>query len=592
MTAGQGALRREIDFLLFDVLRVDALCALPCFRDHERPTFDAVLDAAAALAQAAFAPHARAADEHEPVVVDGRIAHVDGQQAALRAFADSGFLAATREAALGGAQLPQAVAQAAWGFFKTANIATETYAALSIGVANLVARHGTPAQRAQWLPPLQDGRCFGTMVLTEPQAGSSLADIRSTATPCGDGRYALRGQKTFITGGDQALSANIVHLVLARLPDAPAGTKGLSLFIVPKWRTHAAQGADRVANDVTLTGLIHKMGCRGTTSAMLAFGERGDCIGELLGPPNGGLACMFSMMNEARINVGMTAALLGLAGYHESLAYAKERRQGRIGHGTEPVALIAHADVQRMLLTQKAYAEGALALSLYGAWLADQSGAATDDGGRALARERLDLLTPVIKAWSSEFGLAANALAIQVLGGYGYTRDFPLERHYRDNRLNAIHEGTNGIQALDLLARKVTRDPSLAALQAEIDTTLGEARRAGGQAQRLADQLEAAWRDLLLTTAHLARAQAALPAQALAHASSYLEVFGHTVVGWLWLRQVVALPASTALRAADVQGKSAAAHWFFRWILGRLAPTHALLRDPDTGALALSADCF
>jgi alkylation response protein AidB-like acyl-CoA dehydrogenase len=261
------------------------------------------------------------------------------------------------------------------------------------------------------------------MVLTEPQAGSSLADIRSSATPLADGRYAIKGHKIFITAGDHELAQNIVHLVLARTPNSPPGVKGLSLFIVPKHRL-SADGAIAERNDVTLAGLIHKMGCKGTTSAMLNFGERGDCVGELLGEPNQGLACMFRMMNEARINVGISAAMLATTGYLHSLAYARERLQGRATADprSPPVAIIGHADVRRMLMAQKYVAEGGLALRLYASLLSDLHDVADSEAERRDAHALLDLLTPVVKAWTSFHGAAASSLAVQVHGGYDYAQ--------------------------------------------------------------------------------------------------------------------------------------------------------------------------
>ena len=489
-------------------------------------------------------------------------------------------------------QLPFCVAMACWGVFKAANIATETYAGLSIGASDLIHAFGSAEQRARWLPALLDGRFSGTMVLTEPQAGSSLADIHASATPRADGTYSIRASKIFVTAGDHELTQNIVHLVLARLPDAPPGVKGISLFIVPKRRVHAdgSVGAD---NDVALAGLIHKMGCRGTTSAFLSFGERGECIGELIGKPNQGLACMFKMMNEARIGVGLGATMLALAGYRQSLAYARERTQGRHGKnvGERPVPIVEHADVRRMLLTQKAIAEGALALSLYGAWLVDEAQTAPQAQARRDAGLLLDLLTPVIKSWPSQWGLVANELAIQVHGGYGYTRDFPVEQHYRDNRLNAIHEGTNGIQALDLLGRKAVMDggAALQLLVREIEvTTRAATDHADEELRAHADALRAATDELTLTTQVLAARLPTDPRSALANASPYMEAFGHTVVAWLWLRQALVAASDNDCH----RGKRAAARWFYRWELPRVHTLHERLRDFDPSWLEMRNEWF
>jgi len=419
-------------------------------------------------------------------------------------------------------------------------------------------------------------------VLTEPQAGSSLADLQASAAPLGDGRYALKGHKIFITAGDHELGDNIVHLVLARINGSPPGVKGISLFIVPKFRLE-----DGRRNDVALAGLIHKMGCRGATSAMLNFGEQGQCVGELLGEPNQGLACMFRMMNEARINVGTAASALAYTGYLHSLHYARERIQGRAtaDPGAPPVPIVAHADVRRMLLAQKCIAEGGLALCLYGAFLSDLHDVADTEAARHDARTLLDLLTPVIKAWPSKHGTDANSLAIQVHGGYGYTREYAVEQFFRDNRLNSIHEGTDGIQALDLLGRKVFAEggAGLRLLGAEIARTIAAAHALDDAAlANHANALAHAWQDLDRTVQVIAQAMPDEPRLALANASVFLDAFGHTVIAWMWLRQaVIAKPHAHGSQADFYRGKLAAAHHFFHCELPKTSVQFALLRSLD-----------
>lgn len=578
--------RRHLDFVLHELLAVESLTAAPRFAEHSRETFSAALDAAWQIASERYLPHRRLVDVEEPRFDGERVQLPPQTGAALRTFADAGFLAATFDEADGGMQLPRCVANACWALFKGANIAIDTYSTLSIGVANMLRAYGTPAQKQRWLPPLLAGRVFGTMVLTEPQAGSSLAEIRSTATPRPDGRYAIKGQKVFITAGDHELGENILHLVLARLPGAPAGVKGLSLFIVPKHR-------DGVRNDVSLAGLIHKLGCRGTTSAMLSFGERDDCLGELLGAPNQGLACMFRMMNEARINVGLSSAMLASAGYLHALDYARERVQGRTAHdpAAAPVPIVAHADVRRMLLSQKCIAEGGLALCLYGAMLDDRHEVAASAAERDEALALLDLLTPVIKAWNAHHGTEANSLAVQVHGGYGYTREYAVEQLLRDNRLNSIHEGTDGIQALDLLGRKAgaAGGAGMRALAGELAQAVAAARALGDTtlAQHAA-ALEQAWNELSETTQVLLAALPAQPRVALANASLYLDAFGHTVVAWIWLKQAtLAWPKRGAADGAFYRGKLAAAQHFFRHELPRTRAPLELLRSLDASLVEL-----
>jgi alkylation response protein AidB-like acyl-CoA dehydrogenase len=507
-------------------------------------------------------------------------------------------MAAAQDYERGGMQLPVAIAQTCIALIKGANVGTQAYAGLTIAAANLILTHGSEEQKRLYAQPMLSGRFFGTMCLTEPQAGSSLADLRSRAEPAGDGSYLISGNKIFISAGDHELTENIVHLVLARLPDAPPGVKGISLFIVPKFLVNG-DGSLGARNDVSLAGLIHKMGYRGTTSTMLNFGEQGRCIGYLVGEPHKGLAGMFHMMNEARIGVGLGAVMLGYTGYLHALEYAKERRQGRpVGEKdptTPPVPLIRHADIRRMLLAQKSYVEGALSLCLYGATLVDDKRFAEDAAQREAAGGLLDLLIPIIKAWPSQFCLEANSLAIQVHGGYGYTREYPVEQFYRDNRLNPIHEGTNGIQGLDLLGRKVPQQN-----QANYRALLGRIRETldACQGTELADNaaaVAAALEDLQQATeALLARVDE--PERYLANASLYLELFGHVVIAWLWLRQAQAAQRALAKggpRPAEFyRGKLKACDYFCRYELPRVRPQARLLVAGDTTTLEMEADWF
>ena len=591
---------RDLEFLLFELFDADALTQRPRFADHSRETFVAALDTAHAIALEKFAPHNRASDEHEPQFDGERVTVIPEVAAALRAYGEAGFIAAGKDYELGGMQLPALIAQACLALFKSANAATASYPMLTSANANVIDRFGTPEQKRKYLRPLLEGRFFGTMALTEPQAGSSLADITTRAVPNPDGTYSLSGNKIFISGGDHELTENIVHLVLAKIPGGPPGVQGISLFIVPKYRVND-DGSLGERNDVALAGLIHKMGWRGTTSTMLSFGERGACIGELVGEPHRGLSYMFQMMNEARIGVGMGAAMLGYRGYLASLQYAREREQGRLPGERRaeaaPVALIAHADVRRMLIAQKAYVEGGLALCLYAARLVDDQRTAGDDATRQSAALLLDLLTPVVKSWPSQWCLEANSLAIQIHGGYGYTREYPVEQFYRDNRLNMIHEGTHGIQALDLLGRKIRQHDgqALELLSREIDATIGAAREHADLGEE-ADALDAAQRELRSTLAVLLPALRDRPEAALALAPNFLETFGHIVVAWLWLRQAVAasrgLPQAQAGDAAFYRGKIQACRWFFRHELPKVQVHHALMRAVDETVLGMQAEWF
>lgn len=590
--------RREIDFLLDGMLDVDALLARPRYAHLDRDALAQILDTADKLAAEKFAPHYHDVDKHEPERIDGKVVMLPAVKEAVQALAEAGFMAAHHDEELGGLQLPWSVVQAAFSFFQTANVSTAAYPFLTIGAGNLIRAFGTDEQRARFLAPMLTGRFFGTMALSEPQAGSSLADIRTTATPNGDGTYAITGTKQWISAGEHELSDNIVHMVLAKIKGAPAGVKGISLFIVPRIRVNddGSLGPD---NDVRLVSLLHKMGYRGTTSTILSFGEEGRCQGFLVGKEHHGLSYMFQMMNEARIGVGLGAAVLGYAGYRYSADYARTRTQGRPIDGRDPttpmIPIIEHADVRRMLLQQKAASEGAIALCLLCARLVDEERTAPEEADRRRASLLLELLTPIAKSWPSEHCLEANKWAIQILGGYGYTRDYPVEQYYRDNRLNPIHEGTYGIQANDLLGRKVFMEggAALEVLGAAVQQTIRQAAGIPALAAH-ATALGEALARVGTVTAQLGTVRAGgQVALCLANATAYLEMFGHTVMAWIWLRQ--ALVASAWLEqgrgdAAHMQGKLAACRWFFAHELPKTATQAALLTSLDRTVLDVSPD--
>ena len=563
--------RRDLDFLLYEWLRVEELTAQPRFAEHSRETFDGVLELCEQLAERYFAPHNKLSDAHEPTFDGTTVTVIPEVGEALQAFAKADLLGMGFDAELGGAQLPATVAQAGFAWISAANVSTSGYLMLTIANANLIAKFGSPEQISTWVKPMLAGSFTGTMALSETQAGSSLADITTRAEPQDDGSYRVSGTKMWISGAEHELSDNIVNLVLAKIPGGPAGTKGISLFIVPKFLV-GADGSVGSRNQVAISGLNHKMGQRGITNTVLNFDG---ATGYLVGEPHRGLVYMFHMMNEARLGVGMGAVSLGYTGYLKSLEYARERPQGRLvkDPSAPQVPIIAHADVKRMLLAQKAYVEGALGLALYCARLVDLGDT-----------DLLDILTPVAKSWPSQWCLEANSLAIQVLGGYGYTREYDVEQHYRDNRLNPIHEGTHGIQSLDLLGRKVTQrgGASLAALGERIAATVAAA---GGHEFGVA--LDAAWRRLVeVTAAMFADGDVAA---ALANSAVYLEAFGHIVVAWIWLEQFLA----AGDQAGDFyDGKRQAARYFFRYELPKTAPQLELLAGLDRTTLEMSDTWF
>lgn len=491
MSASKLLSRRDLAFLLYEWLDVEQLCQRERYADHNRESFDAALDTGEQIAQDLFAPHNRKNDQIEPHFDGERVHHNPEVAIALRAFCEAGLMAAGQDYDYDGMQLPVVVEKALSSFFFAANVATTGYAFLTIGNANTLLKYGTPAQIDTFVRPMLQGRFFGTMCLSEPQAGSSLSDIASRALPQEDGSYRLFGNKMWISGGEQSLSENIVHLVLAKIPGPDGklipGVKGISLFIVPKFLVND-DGSLGARNDVVLAGLNHKMGYRGTTNCLLNFGEgkfqplgQGGAIGYLVGQPHHGLAYMFSMMNEARIGVGLGAVMLGYTGYLHALDYARNRPQGRHPQAKDPsspqIPIIQHTDVKRMLLAQKSWVEGGLALILYCARLVDDEITAPEPEQRQRASLLLDFLTPIAKSWPSQWCLEANNLALQVHGGYGYTREFPVEQFYRDNRLNPIHEGTHAIHGLDLLGRKVVMQQGklLQTFAASVQTSIDRA---------------------------------------------------------------------------------------------------------------------
>jgi alkylation response protein AidB-like acyl-CoA dehydrogenase len=609
------SLRPTVDFLLYDWLDAPSLSARERFADHSRETFDAVLDTCERIAREKYAPFNRVVDTQEP--------HFDGEKVILpqcthdanRAYAESGMLSAAQDYDEGGMQLPYTIEAAANGFFGLASVSIGS-SLLTKGNANLLLVHGTEMQKAVFARNQFNGRFSGTMCLSEPQAGSSLSDITTRAVPDGAGfeadplgpRYRLKGNKMWISAGEHELTENIVHLVLAKIPGPDGklipGTRGISLFIVPKKMVDTQGQLTGVRNDVALAGLNHKLGWRGTTNTLLNFGEgkfpvngEAGAVGYLVGRPHEGLRCMFHMMNEARIGVGTAAVMLGLAGYYASLDYAKNRPQGRpMGPAGKdvaqpPVRIIEHADVKRMLLAQKSYCEGALALELYCARLVDEQHTGSEADADE-ARLLLEVLTPIAKSWPSEWCLEANSLAIQVHGGYGYTRDFPVEQYWRDNRLNMIHEGTHGIQAADLLGRKVLMEEGrgLQLLAGRITDTIERAARMpslAAHAKALAEALQ-----------HIGSATRAAwatgnPQEALANAVPYMQAFGHTVLAWIWLdvaEHALAGDASKALPATA--GRVGATDYFFHYELPKIGAWLQVVERRDPTCATLPEEAF
>ncbi|WP_096697116.1 acyl-CoA dehydrogenase [Polaromonas sp. AER18D-145] len=615
------SLRPTLDFLLYQWLAAESLNQRERFADHSRETFDAVFDTCERIAREKFAPFNRLVDTQEPQFDGEKVILPQATHEAHKAYAGSGMLSAAQDYDEGGMQLPYTIEAAANCFFAMASVSIGS-SLLTKGNANLLLVHGTEAQKEVFARNEFAGRFSGTMCLSEPQAGSSLSDITTRAVPDGDDfeaeplgpRYRLKGNKMWISAGEHELTENIIHLVLAKIPGPDGklipGTRGISLFIVPKKMVGTDGQLTGERNDVALAGLNHKLGWRGTTNTLLNFGEGkypvpstgsgrpvAGAVGYLVGKPHEGLRCMFHMMNEARIGVGTAAVMLGMAGYYASLDYAKNRPQGRpVGpagkDSAQPqVRIIEHADVKRMLLAQKAYCEGALALELYCARLVDEQHTA-EAGPADDARLLLEVLTPIAKSWPSEWCLEANSLAIQIHGGYGYTRDFPVEQYWRDNRLNMIHEGTHGIQATDLLGRKVLMEggKGLQLLAARIHSTMERA----SQVPELADYAKALGQALQQVGATTQAAWATgNPQDALANAVPYMQGFGHTVLAWIWLDvALAALQADATKSIAVTAGKLGAVRYFYHYELPKIDAWLQVVAARDLTCADLPEEAF
>ena len=590
--------RRDLDFVLYETLGLDKILESERYADYDRESLDAIMDLCQAIAEDQFLPCAAKLDENEPKFVDGKVETISELKEAIAAYQEAGLCASAYDSDIGGMQLPWMMDQALNGMFVCANNPAHIYLFLTQGVANMLNACGSDELKRKYLPNLVDGNWFGTMCLSEPQAGSSLADIRTKADFNADGSYSISGTKMWISGGEQDITENIIHMVLAKIPGSPPGVKGISLFLVPKNRVNA-DGSIGDFNNIALAGLNHKMGCRGATNCLLNFGESGDSIGYLVGEPNQGLANMFHMMNEARISVGMSAVMTGLGGYLYSLDYARNRPQGRPLVNRNPedpqIMISEHADIKRMLMTQKAFIEGAQTLIYYCAELIDTKKLLDDKDECQRIDLLLDLLTPICKSWPSEYCLEANKLAIQVLGGYGYTREYPVERLYRDNRLNHIHEGTWGIQGLDILGRKVRMHGGAAVsiLRQEIQETIDSAI-SHPELVSFCEQLKTSL--LLVEDTIDAVSKADDPSLALANATIFLDAIGHLVIAWMWLKQAVAaLEGKQKENTADeafYEGKISAMKFFFNYELPKIKPNLELVAQLDSTCYDLTAEQF
>ncbi len=581
--------RRNLDFLLHEVFDLKSILELDIFSKHTKESIKMMLDSAHQLAEKEMRPYLREMDTKEPVYDKGQVKVHPQIRKLMGLFGEGGWISAGTSEDNGGLQLPNMVSSCAQFIFSAANYSASVYPFLSAGVARILDEHGSEAIKKEFLPKLHNGSWQGTMAMTEPEVGSSLADITTSAEPLDDrgSVFSMSGQKIFISAGDHDGVGNVVHLVLARIKGAPKGVKGLSLFLVPQKRVNKEDQV--VSNDVTTTGMFKKMGYKGTPIVHLSFGEKKKCFGYLVGKPSEGISLMFQMMNEARIGVGVTASAVASAAYYASLNYAKERKQGRKPDekdpDAEPIRIIEHTDVKRMLLFQKSMVEGSLSLLLQCAQYADMA-----RGGKQEIKEiyrlTLDLLTPVAKTFPSEKGDLTTASAIQIFGGAGYCKDHPVEQHYRDMKINTIHEGTTGIHALDLLGRKIIMGGGIAfrAFTEEVSKTVKKVKLEVIELSRYGEKLNDALFRLQNVTMRLSTlAMKEKKEVFLMDATLYLELFGLVAVGWQWLLQ--AIPCQIAVnenRQDDFyESKLLTMRYYFEYELPKTESIIARLNSSD-----------
>ncbi|MDD5167726.1 MAG: acyl-CoA dehydrogenase [Syntrophales bacterium] len=592
---------RNLKFLLYEMFDVESLLKYPRYADHSREVFDMVMETAMKMGKDLFKPILAEMDKNQPEYVNGEVKVHPAVRNIMRECGSGGWIGATFDYELGGQQLPEMVGMMLpTAIFAAANYSGSIYHGLTTGAASLIASFCDKQTRDLYLPRMLAGEWQGTMALTEPQAGSSLTDITLTGEPTDQGYYRMKGQKIFISAGEHDGVDNIIHLAIGRIKGAPAGIKGISLFIIPKKRIEANN--ELVFNDVNCAGIYHKLGYRGGPITQLAFGENDDCRGWLVGEANKGLGYMFQMMNGARIDVGLGGACISSAAYYASLEYAKERPQGRKLTSKDPLSpqipIINHPDIRRMLLFQKAVVEGSLSLLMQCCRYHDLEKVSEGEEHENY-NLLLELLTPVAKTYPSEMGILSCSQGLQILGGYGYCDEFPLEQYYRDVRIHPIHEGTTGIQGMDLLGRKMTMKKGKAAqlYLAEVRKTI-EATSKDEELAPYAKKLEVALGKLEQVTGHLIGIAMQGKAELfLADATLYLEFFGIVAIAWQWLLQATVAKKALAgeLQPSDInfyQGKMHAFRYFFGYELPKIEGLATRLVNSDGLTVEMKNDYF
>ncbi len=579
-------------FLLFDTHHVETIFQYEKYAHLDVEQAWMIIESAKLFADQEMYPYFKILDE-QPAVYDGKggVKTHPQLKKIIQGAAAQSWIGGAAKFEHGGLQLPEMIFNTGHHIFQAANNSVQGYLGLSTGSADLITSFGNQEQIDTYVPPIYEGRWQGTMALTEPQAGSSLSDIITSATPTDNGYYLVKGQKIFISGGQHEAVDNFVHLTLARIEGAPAGVKGISLFIIPKYRP--TSDGSLMYNDVHCAGDFQKMGQRGYSTTHLSFGDNDDCRAFLVGEPHKGLSYMFQMMNGARISVGQCAASVAMAAYQASLQYCLERPQGRLASEKDPTKsptlIINHADVQRMLFTQKSIAEGSLSLAMECNKLYDQvHGSSGEEKDKHLLL--LELLTPIVKTYASEHGSRSAALAIQTLGGYGFTTDFPVQQLYRDLKIMSLYEGTTGIQSLDLLGRKVTMQNGKAVkLLINFISTDLQASREFDNLTPYAFELEKELSRMGKVLEHLSGfALKGNIERYLSDATVFMEMAGHIIIAWQWLK--MATVAAQKMKESNFstnslafyQGKIHTMEFFFKYELPHAEACARTLEDLHT----------
>jgi alkylation response protein AidB-like acyl-CoA dehydrogenase len=569
--------RRDQEFVLHEMLNAAELASHERFEEFNKKTMDMVLTEARNLAVKELLPASKEGDESGCTLENGKVTIPPSFHRAYQLFCEGEWVSMCDDPEFGGQGMPRVLATAAGELFTGANCAFLMYPGLTHGAGKLVEEFGTGEQKKKYLKNLYTGKWAGTMCLTEPEAGSDVGNLTTTAKRNEDGTFSITGSKIFISGGDQDLTENIIHPVLARIEGAPAGTKGISLFLVPKYRVNE-DGTVGDPNDVICTGLEEKMGIHGNATASLAFGSKNNCIGELLGEENKGMKAMFVMMNEARLGVGLQGFGFASASYINAVNYAKQRVQGTdltkiFDKDPKPVPIINHPDVKRQLLHMKAYVDGMRSLMYFTALCFDKVLTAADEAEKETFQGLIELLIPVVKGYITDRAFEVCTQGIQVYGGYGFISEYPQEQLLRDCKITSIYEGTNGIQAMDLLGRKLglKKGKPFMDLLTRMNQTIASAKEIP-ELEDMAVRVETAVNKLGETAMHMgmtAMSEKALDAFAVAH--PFLDVTGDVVMAWLELwRAVTAQPKIASAKKKDAafyQGQVTTADYFIQWVL-------------------------